>query len=243
MAKASSSSSPSKTQSPTKGNQPPMKGSTPPRKQETKRESTPHLDRLRSANQVKYKLVGIDRVAVGLIYKPDGIQPAFLGNILSHIEGNPSRMNHCKLMLMTQLRNPDGTNAVLETENKAGNKYPSDIVVFATDDTTSIARAAFNLGSTLSSIAKNECRNDWKFGIPLFCSKGDATPPAEPSLAHYLLNEDCITVTKRVFEGCDTKEEFMNNEFRDMILETVFGNASNGLAVVEGMPEELFDEL
>ena len=220
-----------------------VKMPSPPRKQQTKRESTKRLDKLSSANQVKFKYVGIDQLAVGFIYKPDGSGPAFLGNIISFIEGNDEHMEKCKLMTFTKLRNPDGSNELLETENKSGNKYPSDIVVFATDESTSILQAAGHFSKTLTSIANNECKGDWKFGIPFFVNKGDATPPSVLPLAYYLLNEDCVTVMKRTFEGIDCKEDFMNNEFRNEILKTVFGDADAGFQVIEGMPEELYDEL
>lgn len=233
-----SQESPKSSNSPAKKNSSP----SPPRKSVTKRESSRSFN-LEKANQVKYKYVGIDNVAVGLILKPDGAGSAFMGNIWSHVEGNSEHMNHCQLMLITKLRNPDGSNEHLEVENKSGNKYPMDIVVFATEEPTTVQDAANNLARLLSNIAKNECAAEFKFGIPIFINKGDVTPPNVVSLNHYLIDEDCVTVMKRTFEGVDTKQDLMDSEFRDDILASIYGDTETGLQVIGGMIDELYDAL
>ena len=216
---------------------------SPPRKTSVKRQSNHHLDKLSSANMIKWKKVGIDDLAVALIYKPDGIGPAFTGNIFGHIENNPERMEFCKILMITNLRNPNGENEVLETENKQGNKYPTALVVLSTNEPVSFNEAAWNLAKTMNNIAKNECVGEWKFGIPFFVNKGDATPPDTLPLSHYLLNEECVTVMKRIFENCDTKDELLSNNFKDYIMESVFGDVAVGDDIITGMFDELYNEL
>lgn len=235
----------SKSQESPKSSTPPSKKNSspsPPRKSVTKRESGRSFN-LDKANQVKFKYVGIDRVAIGLVLKPDGTGSPFMGNIWSHIQGNLEHMNHCQIMLVTKLRNPDGTNEWLEVENKAGNKYPMDIVVFATEESTTVQQAANNLARLLSNIAKNECAAEWKFGTPIFINKGDATPSNVVSINKYLVDEDCVTVMKRTFEGVDTKEDLMNSEYRDEMLASIYGDTATGLEVIQGMIDDLYDAL
>ena len=69
------------------------------------------------------------------------------------------------------------------------------------------------------------------------------TPPNVLPLAHYLMNEDCVTVIKRTYEGCDTKEALMANEFRDDIIKAVFGDANIGFSAVEEIADEVYYEL
>jgi hypothetical protein len=216
---------------------------SPPRKTTVKRQSNHHLDKLSSANMIKWKKVGVDDLAVAMIYKPDGTGPAFTGNITGHIENNPERMEFCKILMITHLRNPNGENEVLETENKQGNKYPTVLVVISTNESVSINEAVWNLAKTMNNIAKNECEGEWKFGIPFFVNKGEATPQLSLPLSHYLLNEECVTVMKRIFENCDTKEELFNNDYTELILSTVFGDATVGNEIVSGIFDELYNEL
>lgn len=218
---------------------------SPPRKADTKRESSKFVQKLANADQVKFKSVGIDGLGIGVILKNDGVGPAFLGQILTYVESDQVKMDRCKLLLITQLRNPNGMNSILETPNKKGNQYPHDIVVFSLDPDgeMSLNNAASELAMVMTEIAKNECKADWKFGTPFFTNKGDATPPNVLPLAHYLMNEDCVTVIKRTYEGCDTKEALMANEFRDDIIKAVFGDANIGFSAIEEIADEVYYEL
>jgi hypothetical protein len=216
---------------------------SPPRKTSVKRQSNHHLDKLSSANMIKWKKVGIDDLAVALIYKPDGIGPAFTGNIMGHIEDNPERMEFCKILMITNLRNPNGENEILETENKQGNKYPHILVVISTNENVSINEAVSNLAKTMNNIAKTECDGEWKFGIPFFVNKGEATPQTILPLSYYLLNEECVTVMKRIFENCETKDDLLNNDYTEPILSSVFGDAVVGQEIITGMFDELYNEL
>ena len=226
-----------------KGADSPKKIISPPRKTVPNRESNRHVDRMSNANQVKYKQVGIENVAVGLIYKPDGKGPAFVGNILGHIESDTSKMEVCKLLFFTKLRKPDGSDEVHEVSNKQGNMYPFDVAVFCTLDGELMSAAVNNYTKQLNEVAKAECRNEWKYGVPFFVNKGNATPPNMPPLSTYLLNADCVLVMKRVFEGCDTKTELMNNEYRDEILKNVFGDATTGFNIIDEMDDEFYENL
>jgi hypothetical protein len=218
---------------------------SPPRKTNTKRESSNFVQKLLNADQVKYKTVGIPGLAIGLILKSDGVGPAYVGKILGFVENNAEKMDRCKLLLVTQLRNPNGMNIILQTPNKKGNEYPHDIVVFSLDPDGEITinQAVTEFAKVITEIAKNDCKDDWKYGTPFFSNKGDATPPDVQPLGYYLMDEDCVTVIKRTYEGCDTKDELMNNEFRDDILKAVFGDANKGFSAVEAIADEVYYEL
>ena len=243
MVKTSAGNSTNKSETPKKGKSPEVKSPSPPRKTSVKRESNHRLDKFNSANMIKWMKVGIDDLAVALILKPDGVGPAFTGNIMGKIEEDPEKMEFCKIMMITNLRNPKGDNELLETENKQGNKYPTQVVVIASDSSVPINMAAWNLAKTMNNIAKNELEGEWKFGTPFFINKGDATPIDNLPLSHYLLNEECITVMKRIYENCDTKEELLNNDYMENILETIFSDFNIGHEIVSGMFDEVYNEL
>lgn len=233
---AKNNTSPKKTESPAKATP------SPPRKSSTNREKSVRLDKLTSANMIKCFEVGIENVGIGVILKSDGQSPAFTGKILGFIEGNAEHMLQGQVMLFSKLRNPNGSNEHLETINKQGNKYPTDVVVFSTENQT-LGGACHNLAKLMNSISKNECVEDWKFGTPMFVSKGVVPRVDVLPLSHYLLNEECVTVIKRIYENCDTKKAFLNNEYKDTILETVFGDHEYGNQIIDEIIEELYDEL
>lgn len=221
----------------------PKKAGSPPRKATPLRESNRHAGNLSNANQVKFMNVTIDNVAIGVATKSDGVGPSYLGNILSHIESDAEKMEHCKILFFTKLRNPNGSDEALEVANKQGNKYPFDIAVFATTDEVPIRTAASNYAMTLTEISKTDCKDEWKFGVPMYLYKGDATPAIKPSLNYYLLTEDCVAVMKRIYEGCDFKQQLLTNEFRDTILSEVFGDAAKGLDIIENMADAIYDTI
>ena len=147
---------------------PPKTPSSPPRKKVPDRESNRYNNKYENANQVRFYEVGIENVAVGLVYKADGKGPAFLGNILRHIEEDKNKMDKCKLIFFTKLRNPDGSDEVYQVPNKQGNKYPFDVAVFCTLSGEYMAHATSNYTRTLNDIAKNDCSDDLKCGLPFF---------------------------------------------------------------------------
>ena len=218
------------------------KPSSPPRKAVPDRESSNRRsNKYENANQVKFKEVGIANIAVGMVYKADGKGPAFLGNILSHIENSKEKMNKCKLIFFSKLRKPDGSNEVYELANKQGNKYPFDVAVFCTLDGEYMTAASANFTRELNDIAKTVCAEEWKYGVPVFVHKGNAKEILPVN--HYILNDDCVVLIKKVYENCETKELFLKNEFKDDILTEVFGDAKIGMDVINCMDDDVYDNL
>ena len=221
----------------------PTKAASPPRKAKTNRKNTQYSIKTSRAEQVKFKSVGIDGVGLALIYKSNGTDFSFLGNCLSHLQSKEDKMELCKVTMFAKLRKPE-SNELLQTKpNKSGNSYPVDIVVFSTDGEINLNQACTNLAKTLGEIAKDECKTDFHYGIPIFMNKGDCSPPTVLPLSYYLLDYDCISVIKRIYEGADTKEELMANPQMKNILTIVFGEANKGFQVLEQIPEEVYEEL
>jgi hypothetical protein len=123
--------------------------------------------------------------------------------------------------------------------------YPTDVIVMSIDDENkTFVSAVDDLIKVLHNVATSDnCRGSWQFSIPTFVNKGSATPPSVPAMSTYLLNEDCITFIKRFYEHSDTKEQLCNNEYRDDILEAVFGEADKGWTILEAMADDEYDLL
>lgn len=223
----------------------PAKAASPVRKKTFNRESNKFKGKVSNANQVRYRRVSsIDGLAVAHFLRSNGSDPAYTGSIFPNIESNTSHMSHCGITLITTLRNPNGTNEPLQKVNKAGNSYPVTVTVILTDEGVSLSQAASNIAKTMTNIAKNECKTEWNFGTPVFVNKGDASPPTLLPLSHYLVDFDCITVMKRIFEGTDTKDDMLNkNKDRDEILNMVFGDANKGFEVIENLEDSIYEEL
>ena len=223
----------------------PAKAASPARKKTFNRESNKFKGKVSNANQVRYRRVSsIDGLAVAHFLRSNGSDPAYTGSIFPNIESNTSHMSHCGITLITTLRNPNGTNEPLQKVNKAGNSYPVTVTVILTDEGVSLSQAASNIAKTMTNIAKNECKTEWNFGTPVFVNKGDASPPTLLPLSHYLVDFDCITVMKRIFEGTDTKDDMLNkNKDRDEILNMVFGDANKGFEVIENLEDSIYEEL
>ena len=223
----------------------PAKAASPARKKTFNRESNKFKGKVSNANQVRYRRVSsIDGLAVAHFLRSNGSDPAYTGSIFPNIESNTSHMSDCGITLITTLRNPNGTNEPLQKVNKAGNSYPVTVAVILTDEGVSLSQAASNIAKTMTNIAKNECKTEWNFGTPVFVNKGDASPPTLLPLSHYLVDFDCITVMKRIFEGTDTKDDMLNNnKDRDEILNMVFGDANKGFEVIENLEDSIYEEL
>jgi hypothetical protein len=194
------------------------------------------------SNGVYIKQVGIEDVGIEMLYKPNKTTTSFLGSILGHIEGNINRMKTCKVILFTMLKDAE-TDMPLQVTNKNGNKYPVDILVFATGGSSSLANAVTELGNVCTEIAKTECSLGWRYGTPTFMYKGDISPPEVMPLGHYLITTDCVSVMKKIYEDISTKATFLEREDRDLILKEVFGDSKIGLECIEGVPAEIFDVL
>ena len=220
----------------------PTKAASPARKAKTTRKNSQFSIKTSRAEQIKFKRVGIDGVGIALSYKSNGTDPSYLGTCLSHLQSKEEKMELCKVAMFTKLRNPE-SNEPLQKPNKVGNLYPVDVVVISTDGEIDVNKACTNLAKTLGEIAKNECKTEFQFGIPIFMNKGDCTPPTVLPLSYYLMDFDCITIIKRIFEDADTKEQLMANSERDNILKIVFGEANKGTQVLEQIEEEVYEEL
>ena len=223
----------------------PAKAASPARKKTFNRESNKFKGKVSNANQVRYRRVSsIDGLAVAHFLRSNGSDQAYTGSIFPNIESNTSHMSLCGITLITTLRNPNGTNEPLQKVNKAGNSYPVTVTVILTDEGVTLSQAASNIAKTMTNIAKNECKTEWNFGTPVFVNKGDASPPTLLPLSHYLVDFDCITVMKRIFEGTDTKDDMLNkNKDRDEILNMVFGDANKGFEVIENLEDSIYEEL
>lgn len=223
----------------------PAKAASPARKKTFNRNLTSSRARYQvsNANQVRYRRVSsIDGLAVAHFLRSNGSDPAYTGSIFPNIESNTSHMSLCGITLITTLRNPNGTNEPLQKVNKAGNSYPVTITVILTDEGVSLSQAASNIAKTMTNIAKNECKTEWNFGTPVFVNKGDASPPTLLPLSHYLVDFDCITVMKRIFEGTDTKDDMLNKN-KDGDVNMVFGDANKGFEVIENLEDSIYEEL
>lgn len=190
-----------------------------------------------------YKRTTCDGVAVIQAFKPNGIHNAFLGNIVECLKDNNTRKEECKIVFIGQLRDPNGNDVIVETANKAGNMYPTDIIVIAVDDDASIHSVVSQIAVHMNSIANNECSDDWKFGTPFFINKGDATGNSPSPLNSYVLNYGCASVIRRIFEDCKTKEDLLNNPARAEIFKEIFGSEDIGLEAVNSIDEGFYVNL
>jgi hypothetical protein len=179
-------------------------------------------------------------VGVVLAKKPNSTQDAFLGNMMEHLRG---RKQQCKIVFIGHLRDPNGDNLICETANKSGNKYPTDVIVLGVDDDASISAAVSQLAVHMNSIASNECKDDWKYGVPFFINKGDATPSTPAPVSHYLLDYACASVIRRMYENCKTQQELLANTARAAIFTEIFGSDEVGVAAIESIDEGFYVNL
>lgn len=215
---------------------------SPLRKSKPNRSGGP--PKLSHANVLKYTLVGgAQGLGVVRVLKPDMINNAFVGSILSYFKEDDERKEKCQVILLTELRNPDGTNEPMETTNKAGSKYPTEAIVICTDDDASVSAAVSALAQEMSSVAKNECKTDWKYGVPFFINKGNATPPDVRPLSHYLMDYDCASVIRRCFENCEDKNALLNNPNKDTILGMIFGSVEAGNEAIDSIDDGFYVNL
>ena len=219
----------------------PAKRASPPRKATISRESRATIA---SNCQVKFTDVGIEDICVARIYKPNGFEPAFVGPINKHLndEINEDKRRDGNIVLISQQKKSKMENELLETPSQTGAKYYTDVYVLTTDNAISFHEAAGNLTRVFNDVSRNEARDGFKYGHPTFVNKGNNTPPTKPCLHDYLLDRDCITILKRAYKGADTKYELMNNEFRDDILEIVFGDSNVGYQIVNELDDETYEQ-
>ena len=73
--------------------------------------------------------------------------------------------------------------------------------------------------------------------------KGDITPTKVLPLSHYLVSKDCFVVMNRIYKGIKTKENLLNHEERDLIINEIFGDLKYGVKVINNISNEVFNAL
>jgi hypothetical protein len=221
-----------------------VKASTPPKKLKTNRSPLKSMKSARD-QQIRYKEVGIEGVCLAFAFKPDGVHPSFMGPLIRALDEDEDQKSAGNILFLTQARHSNGSNTIAQTPSMTGKMYPTDVIVMSIDDENkTFVSAVDDLIKVLHNVATSDnCRGSWQFSIPTFVNKGSATPPSVPAMSTYLLNEDCITFIKRFYEHSDTKEQLCNNEYRDDILEAVFGEADKGWTILEAMADDEYDLL
>ena len=222
----------------------PAKASTPPRKSNANR-SPLKFTKSAKDQQIRYKEIGIPGVCLAFAFKPDGVNPSFMGPLLRALDEDDTQKAAGHILFLTQARKTDGSNSIAQTPSMTGKLYPTDVVVMSVEDEDkSFVAAVDDLVKVLHRVATSDnCRGSWQYSIPTFVNRGSATPPSVPPMSTYLLNKDCISFIKRFYEKCDTNEQLCNNEYRDTILEAVFGEADKGWTVLESMTDDQYETL
>ena len=63
------------------------------------------------------------------------------------------------------------------------------------------------------------------------------------SMSKCLLNEDSLSLIKRYWNRCDSKDALSNNEHRNAILKAVFGSVDEGQKVLKDITDDVQDQL
>ena len=204
--------------------------STPLRKSTLGNHSTPPKNIRKShANQVKM-YIPIPGIGITRATKPDGNSPAFFKPTALALQEDEEKKDECKMVFMSELRNPNGDNSALVNTSTTGKEYTHDIMVvnFIDEDPKTVLHSITKVLNDVTGSVKTM----YQYGAPKFVNMGVIDSKNNP-ISHYLLDEDCITLIKRLYEGCDTKDEFMENPARDTILTEVFGGVKGGMSVIE----------
>ena len=216
----------------------PAKKASPPRKSTINRDSKNNVS---TTHMVKFADVGMEDHVVATGTKPNG-DPAFLAPINREIHRDEDKKARGNIVLHAKQRKSKEENKVLETPSSSGALYNTDIYVLRTEGSMTFHDAAGNLTRLFNEVGRNEAREGYKYGPPSFINKGEIIHHTKPCLHDYLLDEDCVTMIKRTYEGADTKSELMNNEYLEVILETVLGDKQVGFSILEEMDDQEYDE-
>ena len=194
-----------------------------------------------SSHQVKYSKTTIEGLFVAFFRKPDGVGPAFCKPNLRNLEECESKKEEACVLFTTERRdaNDGGMYKKMVTTSSTGKEYTHDIAIISIEGTLLDIRTASNKLVKIMNKLSEELHDLYLYGAPKFVNKGEETSKdGIPPVSDFLLGEDCLSLLKRLFSGCDTKDEFMDNEHRDSILEAVFGDMDVGMSVVEDINEE-----
>ena len=111
----------------------PAKASTPPRKSNANR-SPLKLTKSAKDQQIRYKEIGIPGVCLAFAFKPDGVNPSFMGPLLRALDEDDTQKAAGHILFLTQARKTDGSNSIAQTPSMTGKLYPTDVVVMSVED-------------------------------------------------------------------------------------------------------------
>ena len=208
---------------------------TPPRKSTLGNNRSPPKSIKKShQNQIKCYVPAPD-IAIVRFTKPDGNQPAFLKPTLQALEEDDEKKDLCKIVFMTELRDPSGNNCALINTSSTGKEYTHDVmVVNLMGEAPKVVMSSL---ATAINDMTSQVKTMYQFGAPKFNNGGILKCENRP-LSYYLMNDDCISLMKRFYEGTDIKDDFMENENRDAILTEVFGDKEHGMEVLNEIDDE-----
>ena len=208
---------------------------SPPRKSTLGNNRSPSkLIKKSHQHQIKCFVPATD-IAIVRFTKPDGNQPSFLKPTLQALEEDEGKKDECKIVFMTELRDPNGNNCAWINTSSTGKEYTHDIMI--------VNLMGESPKAVLSDIVKVindvtlQVKTMYQYGAPKF-NNGGIISCGNHSISHYLLDDDCVSLIKRFYEHTDTKDDFMGYEHRDAVLVEVFGDKEVGMDVIAGVTDE-----
>jgi len=195
-----------------------------------------------SGQEVKYYTVkDMEGVYIIKVLRPDSAQPSFYAPTIALFEEEESEKEELGLLFFTELRDPYTGEGSMKAVSSTGKEYAYDIAVMMWGDKDPKAEM-HNYVKKLNFFSQN-AKDKYQYGVPKFISKGQVALSTPKVAYHYLLDTDCISLIKMYFENCDSKDEFLANEYRSQILITVFGNENVGMRVVNECLDHEWHEL
>ena len=161
--------------------------------------------------------------------KSDGNQPAFMPHTVTAMQDDNEAKKTIQLMFTTQLRNPNGDNTSLTHISNSGKEYTHDLFVVLLGKEKPI-QAIDTFVKVLDELT-DSVKSSYHYGAPKF-NKGGVFHLDKP-VRYFLTDDDCVTLIKRLYDGCETLEDFMENEALEGILTEVFGSYEDGMEVVD----------
>jgi hypothetical protein len=110
--------------------------------------------------QIRYKEIGIPGVCLAFAFKPDGVNPSFMGPLLRALDEDDAQKAAGHISFLTQARKTDGCNA--------GKLYPTDVAVMSVEDEDkSLVAAVDDLVKVLHRVATSD---NFQRIMAVFCS-------------------------------------------------------------------------
>ena len=208
---------------------------SPPRKSTLGNNRSPSkLVKKSYQHQIKCVVPATD-IAIVRFTKPDGNQPSFLKPTLQALEGDEGKKDECKMVFMTELRDPNGNNCAWINTSSTGKEYTHDVMIVNLMNES--PKAVLNDIVKVINDVTGQVKSMYQYGAPKFNNGGIVSCEDRP-LSYYLMDDDCVSVIKRFYEHTDTKEDFMEYELRDAVLVEVFGDKEVGMDVIMGVSDE-----